>query len=285
MFKKYISWDVVLSKLESVDIIGYHIYGVPKNGMILTAFLKNAVATMNPADADLILDDVEYTGRTRQFYQEKYTAPFISLYSKTPKDPWLVFPWEAEHPASEEGVHDNIVRIIEHIGDNPMRKGLQETPKRIVESFKEIYAGYGADIESIFKEFEDEEKYEGLVIKRDIEFFSTCEHHMLPFSGVAHIGYIPDGPVLGASKIIRLLDAFARRLQMQERIGEQVTNAMMKYFRPKGCGCITIGKHMCMGCRGVKRDSTMVYSSMKGIFLTEHKVRDEFITLCTAPIK
>ena len=170
---------------------------------------------------------------------------------------------------------------IEHIGDDPYREGLLETPKRMQESWEEMFSGYQQHPKDVFKVFE-EEKIGGLVYMKDIEFFSTCEHHWLPFYGVAHIGYIPNGPVIGASKLSRLLDVFAKRLQIQERIAEQVTDALMDYLRPKGAACIIEAKHMCMACRGVKKQqSTMGYSSMKGVFLESQNARTEFIYLAT----
>lgn len=163
-----------------------------------------------------------------------------------------------------------IRKQLEVIGENPDRPGLIETPARVVKSWKQLFAGYKQNPKSVFKVFEDKEQYNGLVYLRDIEFFSTCEHHLLPFYGRALVAYIPNGPVIGASKMARLLDIYARRLQLQERIGEQVTKALMKYLKPIGAACITEAKHLCIACRGVeKQNSVMGYNSLKGVFL-EH---------------
>lgn len=171
--------------------------------------------------------------------------------------------------------------IIKNIGDNPDREGIIETPKRVVKSWEEIYSGYKQDVKDIFKSFEDEEyKYEGMVYLKQIEFYSTCEHHMLPFSGSAMVAYLPNGPVIGASKMARLVDMYARRLQMQERIAEQVVNALMHYLRPHGAACLIEAKHLCMACRGVKKqNSIMGYHALKGGFLTNPSSKQELMTV------
>ena len=126
----------------------------------------------------------------------------------------------------------------------------------------------------------DSETYDQIVLLKDVELFSTCEHHMLPFIGKAHIAYIPDGKVLGLSKLARLLEIYARRLQIQERIGEQVTSALMDYLKPKGAACIIEAKHLCMQMRGVeKQHSMMITSSLKGVFLTNESARIELMGL------
>lgn len=174
---------------------------------------------------------------------------------------------------------DGVRRMLLAIGDNPARGGLEDTPARVVRSWKEIYGGYSADIPSIFTVFQD--NCDEMVVLRDIEFYSTCEHHLQPFFGKAHIGYIPNGSVVGISKLARVLDAFAKRLQIQERIGQQVSDAIMKHLNPLGCGVIMEAKHLCMCSRGVgKQNSVMTTSSMQGVFRANHKVQDEFLRMC-----
>jgi len=147
------------------------------------------------------------------------------------------------------------------------REGILETPDRVSKMFHYIYGGYRQDPKDVFKVF-DGGTYDQIVLLKDIEMYSMCEHHMLPFFGRAHIGYIPDKKVIGISKLARLLDIFSRRLQIQERIGEQVTGALMQYLKPKGAACIIEASHLCMRMRGVeKQNSTMVTSSLKGVFL------------------
>lgn len=171
---------------------------------------------------------------------------------------------------------DHVREILNMIGDDASREGLLETPLRVVKSWAEIYSGYGKDARAVLKTFSDGSCDEMVVLK-EIEFYSVCEHHMQPFFGSAAIAYIPDGKVVGVSKLVRLLEIFSRRLQIQERLTEQVTEALMTYLKPKGAACVIEAKHFCMVCRGVhKQNSTMVTSSLKGEFL-QPEVRQEFL--------
>lgn len=180
----------------------------------------------------------------------------------------------------ENIIKEFITGILAHIGEDPTRDGLKETPSRVVKSYKELFSGYHKDPKGIFTSFEND-GYNSMVVLRDIEMYSFCEHHMLPFFGKAHIAYIPDkGKIVGISKLARLLDIFARRLQVQERIGEQVTNSLMEHLKPKGAACVIEAKHMCMCMRGVgKQNSVMVTSSVKGEFMNDPAVRQEFMDL------
>jgi GTP cyclohydrolase I len=280
--KTYLSWGEVFEALELIDVEENVIYGVPKGGMIAAGFLKRAEVTHDVRKANMILDDLIDSGWTRDHYQTTYPdKDFAALIDKTnmnPK-PWIVFPWEKEHPCGEESVEQNITRMLEYIGEDPGREGLKETPERVVRSWDEIFAGYNQSPADVCKIFDDEQ-VGGLVYLKGIEFFSTCEHHWLPFYGEAVIAYIPNGPVIGVSKLARLLDIYARRLQIQERIAEQVTDALMEYLKPLGAACIIEAKHLCMACRGVKKQSSVMgYSSMKGAFLDDAKARAELIAL------
>lgn len=169
--------------------------------------------------------------------------------------------------------------MIKYIGEDPEREGLIETPKRVIKSFNTIYGGYGQDPKDVFRIFKDG-KCDDMVILKDIEFFSTCEHHMLPFFGKAHIAYIPDKSVIGISKLARLLEIYARRLQIQERICQQVTTALMKYLKPIGAACIMEAQHFCMTSRGVqKQNSVMITSSLTGEFKENAEARSELMSL------
>jgi GTP cyclohydrolase IA len=164
------------------------------------------------------------------------------------------------------------------IGEDPHREGLLDTPNRIVKMWSEIYSGYTKDLRSIFTSFE--EPCDQMVLLKNIELYSMCEHHMLPFYGKAHIAYIPNGRVIGISKLARLLDVYAKRLQIQERIGEQVTAALMTYLKPYGAACVIEATHMCMRMRGVeKQNSVMVTSSVTGVFSTDGSTKNELFTL------
>lgn len=165
------------------------------------------------------------------------------------------------------------------LGENPNREGLIDTPKRVIKSWNEIYSGYGKNPKDILTVF-DTDGYDQIVLLKDIELYSMCEHHMLPFFGKAHVAYLPDKKVIGISKLARLVDIYARRLQIQERIGEQVTTALMEYLQPKGAACIIEATHMCMRMRGVnKQNSVMITSSVKGIFLEDTGAKNEFLNL------
>lgn len=179
-----------------------------------------------------------------------------------------------------ENVHHLIRCLIEQIGDDPNRDGLQETPLRVMRSWGELYSGYRFDPRTVFKVFD--EGCDEMVIIKDVEFYSTCEHHMIPFFGKAHIAYLPQGGrVIGASKLPRLLEGYSRRLQIQERIGMQVTETLMKPtfgLNPKGAACVLEAKHLCMCARGVgKQNAVMVTSSLEGAFRDDPKTRAEFL--------
>ena len=173
---------------------------------------------------------------------------------------------------------DIIKKIIFDIGDDPNREGVLETPKRVVKSWKELYSGYHQDPKDVFKTFENE-GFDNVVICKDIEFYSMCEHHMLPFFGKAHVAYIPNDRIIGLSKLARLTDIYSRRLQNQERLTDQIAKTLFENLGARGSGVIMEGKHFCMMSRGVqKQHSCMTTSSLYGVF-REKEVRQEFLTL------
>lgn len=176
---------------------------------------------------------------------------------------------------------DRLLRWIEgpdaYDGEE-LRHGIHKTPARVARAYGEIFRGYGQDVKDVLTTFES--TCDEIVVLRDVEFYSTCEHHMLPFFGRAHIGYLPNGKVLGISKLARILDIFTRRLQIQERIGTQVTEALMEHLGPLGCGVVLEAQHLCMVARGVsKQNSVMVTSSMQGVFQTDASVKAEFLRM------
>ena len=184
-----------------------------------------------------------------------------------------------DHEKLRKGIREQLTAI----GEDPTREGLVETPNRILRSWDEIYSGYHKKPEDILTVFAAD-GYQQIILLKDIEMFSMCEHHMLPFFGKAHIAYIPNDKVIGISKLARLLDIYARRLQIQERIGEQVTDALMEFLHPKAAACIIEAQHFCMKMRGVeKQNSVMVTSSLKGSFLDDtpqgHASRNELMDL------
>lgn len=171
--------------------------------------------------------------------------------------------------------------IIAAIGDNPTREGLVDTPSRVVRSWEKLYGGYNQSAESVLKTSFVEGACHEMVVLRDIEFYSTCEHHMLPFFGRVHIGYIPDGKVVGVSKLARLVEVFARRLQIQERMTAQIADSIMTILGAKGCMVVASAQHFCMTSRGVeKQNSEMVTSAVRGCFESSDP-RQEFLRLCS----
>jgi len=280
--KRKITWEEVFQRLAQFDNFGNIIYGVPKGGMIASGFLKYAKVTHDVTKASLILDDLIDSGATFKKYRQMYPdIPFVGLFDKAKEGitDWLIFPWESDHPQGEDNIQDNIVRMLQYIGEDTTREGLFDTPNRIVKSWNEIFAGYKVKPASLMTVFA-KDTYDEVVLLKDIEVYSMCEHHWLPFFGKAHVAYIPDQHVIGISKLARLVDAYSRRLQIQERIGEQVTTALMDELKPKGAACIIEAKHMCMCMRGVgKQNSTMVTSSLKGVFLTKPAARQELMQL------
>jgi GTP cyclohydrolase I len=183
-----------------------------------------------------------------------------------------------ERPSQKEA--EEAVRVlIRYVGDYEKRDGLLKTPERVCRSLMEMTNGINLDPADILKTtFED--KCDEMVVLTDISFTSLCEHHLLPFTGHASIGYIPNKRVVGISKLSRLVTCVSKRLQLQERITHQITNLIMENLRPFGCGAVLEAHHACMSCRGVhQQKSQMVTSSMLGVFRTDHKVREEFLNL------
>ena len=173
-----------------------------------------------------------------------------------------------------------ITRIISAIGDDPQREGLQNTPQRVIRSWDKLYGGYREDPAEVLKAVFVEGSCDEMVILKDIEFYSTCEHHMLPFFGRCSIGYIPSGRVVGVSKLARLVEVYARRLQIQERLTTQIADTLVQYLTPKGVMVVMEAQHFCMTARGVeKQDSIMVTSAVRGTFKEETVARSEFLRL------
>lgn len=171
-------------------------------------------------------------------------------------------------------------QVLEEVGEDPQREGLVKTPHRAAEAMRFLTRGYQQDVEEVLNGAIFEEPYENMVIVRDIEFFSLCEHHILPFFGKAHIAYLPAGKIIGISKLARLVDIFARRLQVQERMTVQIANALQQALQPKGVGVVIEARHMCMMARGVQKQSSKVTTSeVLGTFRADRPTREEFLNL------
>ncbi len=188
-------------------------------------------------------------------------------------------------PASLPSMRDAIRAILYHLGEDPDREGLRETPKRVEESLRFLTEGYRKDINRTVNGALYSVCYDEMVIVKDIELFSMCEHHMLPFFGKAHIAYIPNKKVIGLSKVARVVDVFARRLQIQERLTSQIARAIEEKIQPQGVAVIVEAQHLCMMMRGVeKQHSRAVTSAMLGVFQTP-RTRNEFLSLVQANSK
>jgi GTP cyclohydrolase I len=173
-------------------------------------------------------------------------------------------------------VHD----MLRALGEDPQREGLRATPVRVNDSLKWLTRGYTTCVEDVVRGAVFEERHESMVLVRDIELYSLCEHHLLPFFGKAHVAYLPNGKIIGLSKLPRIVDMFARRLQVQERLTDEIADAIMRVLEPLGVGVVIEAYHLCMMMRGVeKQNSKTITSALRGAFRDDHKTRDEFLRL------
>jgi GTP cyclohydrolase IA len=173
-----------------------------------------------------------------------------------------------------------IRELLGELGENPDREGLQKTPLRVAKMYEFLTKGYHENVKAVLNDAIFKEKYSEMVIVRDIDFFSLCEHHLIPFYGKVHVAYIPNGKIIGLSKIPRLVEVFARRLQVQERMTQQIAQSLFDHLNPQGVGVVIEARHLCMIMRGVeKQNSTATTSSMLGVFRDDVKTRSEFLTL------
>lgn len=176
---------------------------------------------------------------------------------------------------------ENLIKgLLLEIGENPEREGLLKTPARVKKMYQDLTQGYCEDPKKLINEAIYHQKYDEMIVVKDIELYSLCEHHMLPFFGRAHVAYLPDGKIIGLSKIPRLVDMFARRLQVQERLTVEIANVIQEELQPKGVAVVVEAKHLCMLMRGVeKQNSVAITSEMLGRFRSDPKTRDEFMDL------
>lgn len=287
------------------------IYGIPKGGINVAIPLAqltglDIIIDISPEqlidiDNIVIVDDIMDTGTTVKRICEKIETinPNINIYifvlhhrsaairwpiyscNHLEKETWIEYFWETarnEMPAEDVGL-----RLIEMIGEDPNREGLVETPKRFVKAMKFLTKGYQENPKDIIKTFSSD-GYDQLILLKDIEIYSLCEHHLLPFFGKAHIGYIPNKKIVGISKLARLADCFARRLQIQERLADQIASVIDENLNPIGVAVVIEACHLCMRMRGVeKQNSIMVTSAMRGVFLDGGNkgiaAREEFMNL------
>jgi len=180
---------------------------------------------------------------------------------------------------SREQAEDAVRVLLRWAGENPQREGLLDTPRRVVKAYRDWFSGYAIDPEEyLSRTFEEVCGYDELIVLRDIEFESHCEHHMAPIIGKVHVGYLPDGKVVGISKLARVVETFARRFQVQEKMTSQIANCIESVLKPRGVGVVVVGAHECMTTRGIhKRGVSMVTSKMLGTFREDARTRAEFL--------
>ncbi|NNG27355.1 MAG: GTP cyclohydrolase I FolE [Ignavibacteriaceae bacterium] len=179
-----------------------------------------------------------------------------------------------------EKVENLVNELLIEIGEDPAREGLLATPRRVAEAYEFLSSGYKMDIDEVMNKAVFNEKYDEMVLVKNIDFYSLCEHHMLPFYGKVHVAYIPDGKIIGLSKIPRLVEIFSRRLQVQERMTQEIADTLDEYLQPKGVAVVSEAFHMCMMMRGVqKQNSSATTSAVHGVFKEDARTRSEFINL------
>ena len=264
------------------------IYAVPRGGYLLGTILSSELKL--PLELNkraitkdvLIVDDLVDSGKTLSEFKDNDKAV---LYVKNGKkkavtyylyetNAWIKFPDE-----KDDEVQDHITRIMQYIGEDTSREGLLETPKRVQRAYDEIFSGYKPNPKDLMKTF-SQGTCEEMVILKNCEFYSTCEHHMFPFFGHISIGYLPNKKVIGISKLARLVDLFAKRMQIQERMTTQIADTIMKELDAKGVYVVCEGVHFCMRSRGVKKqDASMITSAVRGTFKKDAKARQEFLSL------
>ena len=191
----------------------------------------------------------------------------------------------AKRKAQPSALERSIKDILGLIGEDPVREGLLRTPHRVAKAYEFLTSGYDQNIDTLLNGAVFTEKYDEMVIVKDIDFFSLCEHHMLPFYGKAHVAYIPNGKIIGLSKIPRIVEMFSRRLQVQERMTQQIADTLYEALEPDGVAVVIEGKHLCMMMRGVeKQNSIATTSAMLGSFRDDERTRNEFLKLIIRPL-
>jgi GTP cyclohydrolase I len=257
------------------------IYPIPRGGVPVALALAGTLPMCivdTPEEADIVVDDLIDSAATMRGYPVK---PFFALIDKRLweyGDEWVVWPWEQ---TAECGIEDHVTRLIQYIGDDPTRGGLEETPARVAKAWQFWGSGYGQNPADVLKTFEDgAEGCEEMVVVKNIPFYTHCEHHMAPFFGTVTIGYLPDRKIVGLSKLSRVAQIFARRLQVQERLTAQIAEAIDTNLAPLGVGVVIKARHLCMESRGIcQQGSETITSALRGLFKDDPSVRAEFLAL------
>jgi len=317
MKKINISWAIIEARVadfqkalfgKPVDVV----MGIARGGIIPASMLVQRMSVTFLEDTQLktvdpfvagcfdnyagkhvvLVDDIADTGATLKFFQKEAEKKEVNLSvlvvvdkdaylarKKCTENVWFIFPWEQPHLDSPGGRAQATAAILRSINEDLLREGLVETPERVAKMWDELSSGYSLRPEEILaKKFSDED-YDEMVVLKDIKLFSMCEHHMLPIIGRVHFAYIPDKEIVGVSKIVRLVNCFAKRLQIQERLTMQIGKAFDKNVKTKGVGVIIEATHLCMLLRGVKQDAVFKTSFLSGEFRESSSTRMEFLKL------
>ncbi len=265
------------------------IFGIPRGGVpaayaMAAAARGRLIVIDDPEDADVLVDDLYDSGATMQKWSDAFPGKhFITLIDKSDPESeyhgkWIVFPWEG---GVESSFEDNIVRLLQFVGEDPSRGGLAETPRRVAKAWQFWCSGYNQRPEDVLKVFEDgADGCDEMVVVKDIPIYSHCEHHLAAIIGTATIAYIPDGKIVGLSKLSRLANVFARRLQVQERLTNQIADALDKHLSPNGVGVVIKARHLCMESRGVcQQGHHTITSALRGVMRKDASARAEFLSL------
>jgi len=271
----YLSWNDIDKRLRQLPLDKVAVWGIPRGGAIVAGLAQRygAIPVLDPGEASIALDDIIDSGATRDRMLSQYNLDTLALVDKAAEgiDDWVHFPWE-EPP--EQDIASSVLRCLQYLGEDPSRDGLRDTPRRVVASWSQLYGGYAVDLSGVLRWFDD--PTDEMIISKDIQFYSMCEHHMLPFFGRASVGYIPDGKVIGISKLSRTVETYARRLQTQERLTHQVGQALEGMV--KGVAVHITAQHFCMMARGVNQQhSEMVTNYLTGPFRDKPEARNEFL--------
>lgn len=280
-------WPEVFARVDALAArLGHAVVaGVPRGGAVVAGLLAarfpNTIRLADGHDlVNAVVDDIIDSGRTREEWAKACPgARFDALVNKRGADSelgWVVFPWEARDETSD--IEDTVTRQLQWIGDNPAREGLKGTPRRYLKALQEMTAGLHMDPAAPLQVTFDE-KHDEIVCVAGIDFVSVCEHHLLAFTGVIDFAYIPDGKIVGLSKIPRMVDALARRPQVQERLVTQIAETFVRALNPRGVMVIARATHSCMSCRGVRSDGSMITSVVRGIFKEQPESRAECMAL------
>lgn len=265
---------------ENID----NLYAIPRGGVPVGVILSQLLqlplldAQTSASGRTLIVDDLTDSGNTLEPYRHQQTAVlYVKPHSPVPNyyveqiDDWIEFPYEETYRDEQH----NIVRLLETLGENPTREGLKDTPKRMMKFYREFLSPEPFNFTTF-----DGEEYDEMIIQKDIPFFSLCEHHLAPFFGTATVAYIPDGKIVGLSKLARTVDLYSRRFQNQERITSQIAERLQEELNPLGVAVTLTARHFCMEMRGIKtHDVSTTTTKLSGAFRDKPEARAEFMSI------